>query len=172
MPTSILLIERPLDDKDVETVAALHPGAPAAATPHRETPGSASPDPYEETVLLIVLMQPPGAQVRLLRQLDDSVAGAVADAAPAGGAAARGLADTLDRLRAAGCRADGWEVDGADPLATLRAAVRDHRAEEVLVITEPGLVAKFFHHDWASRARRRVGVPALRLYAHADAAAG
>jgi len=33
-------------------------------------------------------------------------------------------------------------------------------------MTEPHYVEEFFHRDWASRARHKVGVPVLKLFAH------
>ncbi|MFC7471532.1 hypothetical protein ACFQVA_34495 [Actinomadura keratinilytica] len=37
------------------------------------------------------------------------------------------------------------------------------------MLTEPHYVEEFFHRDWATRARHKVGVPVLRLYSHAPA---
>ena len=41
-----------------------------------------------------------------------------------------------------------------------------HGADEVIVLTAPHLIEEFFHRDWASRARHKVGVPVLKLFAH------
>ena len=45
-------------------------------------------------------------------------------------------------------------------------AVAAHGADEVVVFTRPHLVAEFFHVDWTSRARKRLGVPLLHLIEH------
>ncbi|UMG93491.1 hypothetical protein [Nocardioides sp. TF02-7] len=34
------------------------------------------------------------------------------------------------------------------------------------MLTRPHVVAEFFHVDWTSRARRRLGVPVLHLLEH------
>jgi hypothetical protein len=38
-------------------------------------------------------------------------------------------------------------------------------AGEVVVVTRPHAVEDTFHTDWASRARERLGVPVLHVYA-------
>ena len=42
-------------------------------------------------------------------------------------------------------------------------------ADEVIVLTDPHYVEEFFHRDWASRARHKVGVPVLKLFSHSKA---
>ena len=39
-------------------------------------------------------------------------------------------------------------------------------AREVIILTRPHVVAEFFHVDWTSRARRKLGVPVLHLLEH------
>ena len=34
---------------------------------------------------------------------------------------------------------------------------------EAIILTRPHVVAEFFHVDWTSRARRKIGVPVLHL---------
>ena len=43
-----------------------------------------------------------------------------------------------------------WAVDG----------------REAIILTRPHVVAEFFHLDWTSRARRKIGVPVLHLLEH------
>jgi hypothetical protein len=45
----------------------------------------------------------------------------------------------------------------------LAKAVAQHHAAEVNILTRPHLVSEFFHVDWTSKARRRLGVPLLHL---------
>ena len=40
------------------------------------------------------------------------------------------------------------------------------QAAEVIILTRPHVVAEFFHVDWTSRARRKIGVPVLHLLEH------
>lgn len=150
--TTVLMIEKPLAQADVDLVTSLH---------------------GDEQVSFIVLMQPRGDQDRLLRAVDDVALGYIEEAAQEGkepeGAdarppAERALAHSLDALRAAGAEAVG-EVVERHPLDELRAVVERSGADEVIVLTAPHFVEEFFHRDWTSRARHKVGVPVLKLFA-------
>jgi hypothetical protein len=68
-------------------------------------------------------------------------------------------------LRTAGHSADG-EFSCSDPIEALESAVQKQHANEVIVMTRPHVIAEFFHLDWTSRARRRLGVPILHLIEH------
>lgn len=151
--TTVLMIEKPIVPTDVRLVTTLH---------------------GEEPQSFVVLMQPRGDQDRLLRALDDLALGefgdAVREAEEPEGEAARGPARrALDRslaaLRATGADAVGHIVD-EHPLDQLSRVVAKTHADEVVVLTAPHYVEEMFHRDWATRARRRVGVPVLRLFAH------
>ncbi|MFI9585779.1 indole-3-glycerol phosphate synthase [Streptomyces sp. NPDC052236] len=156
MFTSVLMIEKPLSSLDVEFVTTLH---------------------GDEPVSFIVLMQPRGDQADvLLRAIDDVALGDLKEAVhepdePEGpaarGPAVKGLERTLTDLRAAGCEAVGQVVE-SHPLDKLTAVVERWDVDEVIVLTAPHYVEEFFHRDWASRARHRVGVPVLKLFAHSE----
>lgn len=155
MITTVLMIEKPLVSADVEMVTTLH---------------------GEEPVSFVVLMQPRGDQDRLLRALDDVALGELDEAVherqePEGneavGPAERALELSLKRLRDAGAQAVGQLV-GDRPLDLLTSLVQQTSADEVIVLTAPHLVEEFFHRDWASRARHKVGVPVLKLFAHTE----
>ncbi|MFI6103437.1 indole-3-glycerol phosphate synthase [Streptomyces sp. NPDC093595] len=156
MFTSVLMIEKPLSRVDVEFVTTLH---------------------GDEEISFIVLMQPRGDQsVVLLRAIDDVAIGEIKEAVHEGeepeGRAARpparaALEHSLQALRDAGCQAVGQVVED-HPLDKLRAVVEEAGADEVIVLTAPHYVEEFFHRDWASRARHKVGVPVLKLFAHND----
>jgi hypothetical protein len=75
------------------------------------------------------------------------------------------LAGTLAVLAAAGATAEGEVVDD-DPIDALAAAVSRLGAGEAIILTRSHVVAEFFHVDWTSRARRRIGVPLLHLLEH------
>ena len=75
------------------------------------------------------------------------------------------VSDCIDRLSTDGCNVVG-EVVTADPIEALSAKVKDVEAAEVIVLTRPHVVAEFFHLDWSSRARRKLGVPVLHLLEH------
>lgn len=154
MFTSVLMIEQPLSAADVDFVTTLH----------------------DDTMSFIVLMQPRGAEDRLLRAIDDVALGELEQAVheadePEGEQARRpaalALEHSLRSLRGAGSEAVGQLIEG-HPLDLLRSVVDQTHADEVIVLTAPHLVEEFFHRDWASRARHKVGVPVLKLYAHND----
>jgi hypothetical protein len=153
MFTSVLMIEQPLSAADVDFVTTLH----------------------DDQMSFVVLMQPKGAEDRLLRAIDDVALGeqeqAVEADEPEDEAARRpaalALEHSLRMLRDAGSEAVGQLIDG-HPLDLLRSVVDQTHADEVIVLTAPHLVEEFFHRDWASRARHKVGVPTLKLYAHND----
>lgn len=157
MFTSVLMIEKALTSADVEFVTTLH---------------------GEEPVLFHVLLQPRGDQAdRLLRAIDDIALGEIDEATREGetpeGAAAKGEGEqaldvSLKALRATGGEAEGRLVED-HPLEALKALVAEVGADEVIVLTDPHYVEEFFHRDWASRARHKVGVPVLKLFSHSKA---
>ncbi|MEU7600512.1 indole-3-glycerol phosphate synthase [Streptomyces sp. NPDC040724] len=153
MFTSVLMIEQPLTTVDVDFVTTLH---------------------GDDPVSFVVLMRPRGDQDRLLRAIDDVALGELPEAIHEGdvpeGEAARGpaahaLAHSLNALRQKGANATG-QIIGDHPLDKLKAVVDETGADEVIVLTAPHFVEEFFHRDWASRARHKVGVPVLKLFAH------
>ncbi|HEY3530063.1 MAG TPA: hypothetical protein VGK78_13025 [Nocardioides sp.] len=77
----------------------------------------------------------------------------------------RDLAATLEALRAAGATADGKVVDD-EPIHALAAAVAELDGREAIILTRSHVVSEFFHLDWTSRARRKIGVPVLHLLEH------
>ncbi|GGT10836.1 indole-3-glycerol phosphate synthase [Streptomyces chromofuscus] len=157
MFTSVLMIEKALTSADVEFVTTLH---------------------GDEQVAFHVLLQPRGEQAdRLLRAIDDLAMGAIDEAAregetPEGEAAKsegqRALDVSLQALRASGSEAEGRLIED-HPLDALKGVVEEVGADEVIVLTDPHYVEEFFHRDWASRARHKVGVPVLKLFSHSKA---
>jgi hypothetical protein len=75
------------------------------------------------------------------------------------------LAATLAALREAGGTADG-KVVGDDPIDALAAEVSAVDGREAIILTRSHVVSEFFHRDWTSRARRKIGVPVLHLLEH------
>ncbi|MVO86354.1 indole-3-glycerol phosphate synthase [Streptomyces sp. p1417] len=154
MFTSVLMIEKALTSADVEFVSTLH---------------------GDEPVTFHVLLQPRGDQAdRLLRAIDDVALGEFDEAVREGevpegkdalGPAGQALQVSLMALRATGSAAEGRLIE-RHPLDVLQELVDEVGADEVIVLTEPHLVEEFFHRDWASRARHKVGVPVLKLFAH------
>jgi hypothetical protein len=75
------------------------------------------------------------------------------------------LKATLAALLAAGGTARG-SVTSEPPVDALAALVTQVDAREAIILTRPHVVAEFFHVDWTSRARRKLGVPVLHLIEH------
>lgn len=75
------------------------------------------------------------------------------------------LSQTLTALRALGVEAEG-EVVHEHPVDGLISAVTRFDGREAIILTRQHLVAEFFHVDWTSRARRKLGVPVLHLLEH------
>lgn len=154
--TSVLMIEKPLTSEDVEFVTTLH---------------------GEEQISFVVLMQPRGDQADvLLRAIDDLAMGELKEAAreseePEGRnareSAELALEVSLEALRQSGSEAVGQVIE-THPLDKLTSVVEESGADEVIVLTAPHYVEEFFHRDWASRARHKVGVPVLKLFAHSE----
>ncbi|WP_432135822.1 MULTISPECIES: indole-3-glycerol phosphate synthase [unclassified Streptomyces] len=157
MFTSVLMIEKALTSADVEFVTTLH---------------------GDEPVSFHVLLQPRGDQAdRLLRAIDDIALGELDEAVregetPEGDEAKsvgqRALEVSLTALRNSGNGAEGRLIED-HPLDALKGVVEEVGADEVIVLTDPHYVEEFFHRDWASRARHKVGVPVLKLFSHSKA---
>ena len=75
------------------------------------------------------------------------------------------LQQTLTAMAAAGGKATG-KVTSEPPVDALAALVSAVDAREAIILTRPHIVAEFFHVDWTSRARRKLGVPVLHLIEH------
>ena len=76
-----------------------------------------------------------------------------------------GVEATVAEIEKVGGRAMGEPVT-ADPIRALIAKVAAVDAREVIILTRPHVVSEFFHVDWTSRARRKLGVPVLHLLEH------
>jgi hypothetical protein len=151
------MIEKALTSADVEFVTTLH---------------------GDEPVTFHVLLQPRGDQAdRLLRAIDDIALGEIDEATREGetpegeqakSVGRQALDVSLTALRSAGSPAEGRLVED-HPLDALKSLVEEIGADEVIVLTDPHYVEEFFHRDWASRARHKVGVPVLKLFSHSKA---
>lgn len=72
---------------------------------------------------------------------------------------------SIAELEKAGAKASGDAVS-IDPIHALAAKVAEVDAREAIILTRPHVVSEFFHLDWTSRARRKLGVPVLHLLEH------
>jgi hypothetical protein len=72
---------------------------------------------------------------------------------------------SVSNLEKAGGKAVG-DIVSVDPIQALAKKVSDVDAREAIILTRPHVVSEFFHVDWTSRARRKLGVPVLHLLEH------
>ena len=157
----VLLVERALSETDAEQVRSLHEGV------------------EEGPVLYHVLVPLEDAAARIESALGSLSAGEVMSS-PAMAMSdvdleavrkdcrdrsQHDLDRTLEVLRAAGASAEGRIVSDP-PIDALAAVVGEVDGREAIILTRPHVVAEFFHVDWTSRARRKIGVPVLHLLEH------
>jgi hypothetical protein len=155
----VLLIERPLTAGDAERMLALHEGIEDPVVydvllPVEDTAaeieaamGTLGTGEYLATPALA--MNPIDVQELQQDARDRST---------------KGLDDTLAVLRDAGATAQGEVV--TDPVPALAAKVKEVDGREAIILTEPHVVAEFFHLDWTAQARKALGVPVLHLIEH------
>lgn len=75
------------------------------------------------------------------------------------------VAASVAAIEAAGGKAVG-DLVTVDPIEGLAKKVSEIDAREAIILTRPHVVSEFFHLDWTSRARRKLGVPVLHLLEH------
>lgn len=80
--------------------------------------------------------------------------------------AAEELRASVAALEGAGATVAGAVLVGGHPADELATKVTEVGGREAIVLTRPHVVAEFFHVDWASQARRKLGIPVLHLLEH------
>ncbi|CAN5160317.1 hypothetical protein BH18ACT9_BH18ACT9_17250 [soil metagenome] len=156
----VLLVEQPLSLQDAEQVRGLHtdiadplryhvlmPVEDAAARVESALGSIAASEVLASPALVMDRQNIEAVQRELLEEARSEVKVCV------------------DRLDTVGVDVVG-EVVVADPVDALAAKVAEVAAAEAIILTRPHVVAEFFHLDWTSRARRKLGVPVLHLLEH------
>ena len=156
----VLLIEQPLSTQDARQVRGLH-------------------EEVDEQVRYHLLLPVEDAAARVESSMG-SVAGSEMLASPALAMddmaieetqrelleeARAALTTCLDRLHATGADAVG-QIVSVDPIHALAGKVSEVDGREAIILTRAHVVSEFFHLDWTSRARRKIGVPVLHLLEH------
>ena len=77
----------------------------------------------------------------------------------------RELRETLAALAEVGAIATGTVIT-EPPIDALASTIEQVDGREAIILTRPHVVAEFFHLDWTSQARRKLGVPVLHLLEH------
>ncbi len=156
----ILLIEQPFTATDATNVRSLHEDIEDPVRYHVMLPvedASARVESAMGTLAMGEMLAAPVAEVgdsdleELRKELLDTCRA--------------GVDSTVKAIEAAGGRATGEPVT-SDPINALIAKVTEVDAREVIILTRPHVVSEFFHVDWTSRARRKLGVPVLHLLEH------
>ena len=156
----VLLVEQPLTTADAAQVRSLHEDFDAAVVYHVLLPLVDAAAAVEASLgaiggadLLAPPMTPSPDELAALR--DEQREQADHD-----------LIATTDALRAAGAEIGSAAVVTEPPVDALAAKVSAVDGREAIVLTRPHVVAEFFHVDWTSKARRKLGVPVLHLLEH------
>jgi hypothetical protein len=156
----VLLIEQPLSKQDALQVRGLHedveehvryhvllPVEDAAARVESAMGSLAASEVLASPALVMDDMNLEEVQRELLDQARENLVGC------------------LKRLTDTGADAVG-EIVSVDPIDALAAKVAATDGREAIILTRSHVVSEFFHLDWTSRARRKIGVPVLHLLEH------
>jgi hypothetical protein len=153
----VLLVEQGLSAQDAEQVRSLHSEIPDQVVYHVLLPLDDAAARVEASVGMLGagdVMSAPG-----LAMTEEELAAVREECRQRSD---EELAASLSALTAAGATAHGI-VTGQPPVEALTKAVAEVDAREAIILTRPHVVAEFFHVDWSSRARRKLGVPVLHL---------
>jgi len=156
----VLLVEQALTEQDAAQVHSLHEGLDEPVTYHVLLPLEDAAARIESAMGSLtagdMMASPsmPMSEVQL-----DAVRKDCQDRSQSE------LEQTLEHLRASGAVATG-QVVSDPPIDALAAKVTEVDGREAIILTRPHVVAEFFHLDWTSKARRRLGVPILHLLEH------
>lgn len=152
--TVVVLTEDTLTGADIEHITALHAG--------EDVDYRVLVPADTERNLLVSVVDHLG--LGELRKALDDVLGREPHPSQVRAQASDQLSGSVTAFRAAGVEADGAVVED-DPIPALTAQVAGGGVREIVVVTYPHAVEDTFHRDWASRARDRLQVPVLHLYA-------
>lgn len=168
MYTVVILAEQAMSAGDAAEVTSLHEAIEDSRRYHVVIPCDNAAQQVETALSSMaaseVLAAPPTPEA----EIDIEAAQEALDAN-----ASDAVGTSVAAIRALGLEADG-EFTRDDPVDAVASTVQRLQGDEVIVMTSPHVVADFLHLDWASRARRHLGVPVLHLMEHEplDAEAG
>ncbi|SFC28330.1 hypothetical protein SAMN04487968_10541 [Nocardioides terrae] len=156
----VLLVEQALSSADAAQVRSLHESLDEPVAYHVLLPMEDAAARIEASLGTLSGGELLGTPSLLVNEVDlDAVRKDCLDRAT------EDLSTTLDALRTAGASAEGTVVD-VSPIDALKTKVAEVDGREAIILTRPHVVAEFFHVDWTSQARRKIGVPVLHLLEH------
>ncbi len=156
----VLLVEQALTPADAAQVLSLHEGLDEPVTYHVLLPMEDAAARIEASMGSLAAGDVMASPAMSMREVD--LEAVRKDCQERSG---RDLDATLAVLKEAGATATG-EVVSQPPIDALAAKVGAIDGREAIILTRPHVVAEFFHLDWTSRARRKIGVPVLHLLEH------
>ncbi|HSE71362.1 MAG TPA: hypothetical protein VLA97_11445 [Nocardioidaceae bacterium] len=153
----VLLIEQPLSAQDARQVRGLHEDVEEHVRYHVLLPVEDAAARVESAMGSLAASEVLASPALVMNETDlEDVQRELLEHARAN------LSACIDRLVECGADAVG-EIVAVDPIDALAAKVAQVDAREAIILTRPHVVAEFFHMDWTSRARRKIGVPCLHL---------
>ena len=153
----VLLVEQPLSPQDAVQVRGLHEEIEDPVMYHVLLPVEDSATQIESGMGALAGGEVLATPTMFMDPEDiEEIRHELLDAARAG------VKGCIANLEAAGGKAVG-EIVSVDPIQALAKKVADVDAREAIILTRPHVVSEFFHLDWTSRARRKLGVPVLHL---------
>ena len=156
----VLLVEQPLTAADAAQVLTLHEGLDEPVRDHVLLPMADAAARIEASMGSLAAGEVMASPAMAMREVDIEAVRRDCEER-----SKRDLDTTLDALRAVGATVEG-EVVTEPPIDSLADKVKAVDGREAIILTRPHVVAEFFHVDWTSRARRKIGVPVLHLLEH------
>ena len=156
----VLLVEQALSPQDAAQVRGLHEAIEEPVTYHVLVPIEDSATQIESGMGALAGGEVLAAPTTFMEPEEiDEIQHELLESARAT------VRDSVANLEAAGGKAVG-DIVSVDPIQALAKKVADVDAREAIILTRPHVVSEFFHLDWTSRARRKLGVPVLHLLEH------
>jgi hypothetical protein len=157
----VLLVEQALTAADAAQVRSLHEGIDEAVTYHVLLPMEDAAARIEASMGSLAAGEVMASPAMSMREVDiEAVRKDCKDRSD------RDLKATVAALEGAGATDVKGQVVTQPPIEALTATVAAVDGREAIILTQPHVVAEFFHVDWTSRARRKIGVPVLHLLEH------
>ena len=156
----VLLVEQPLSQQDARQVRGLHEDMDEPVRYHVLLPVEDAAARVESAMGSLAASEVLASPALVMNEDDlENIQHELLENAR------RELTASLERLIDAGGDAVG-DIVSIDPIDALAAKVKAVDGREAIILTRPHVVSEFFHMDWTSRARRKIGVPVLHLLEH------
>ena len=156
MYTVAVLVERALNDLDADQLVALHEALDDTVTYHLILPVESSSAALASSLSSLGTGEiAPAVAPELVLDAADEVRRQGAEELDASAALLRSRDQVVVTL-----------LTDDDPVDELVRVVREHSADEAIILTEPHFVKEFFGLDWSARAKRALDVPTLHLIEH------